>query len=94
MKKHSIKFQFIKEKGQWPILIAKTKCCTFICLECHPTESGYFKHCIAFLDGCLNDSGIPTVWQEVEDKTYTGRVVDVKQGREKLKDVPLNKLPF
>jgi hypothetical protein len=49
---------------------------------------------MAFLQGCLNDEGIPLVWQEVEDKTYTGRVVEIKQGREKLGQPPLDKLPF
>lgn len=93
MKKTTVKFQIIKEKGQWPICIAKTKFRTYICLEYLPYEQNYVSYCREFISRWLYGLAIPDDWQEIENKTYMDRFFDMKKAKKIAQPSTLDELP-
>jgi hypothetical protein len=94
MKKATVTFEFVKKKGEGPICIAKTKTSTFICLEYYPTREDYMDLCHQFLYAFIFQTSYPLRWQEIENKTHSGRISHIKRGRRSAGLPQIDAIPF
>jgi hypothetical protein len=94
MKNVTVTFEFIKEKEEWPICIAKIGDTTFICLEYLPYRSSYVGYCQKFLEAFLFGHDYSIEWQEVKPKTRIKRASHMR-GKEKVRGLlAIEDLPF
>jgi hypothetical protein len=94
MIKMKVTFEFIKEEGEWPICIAKTKKGTFICLEYLPRPQSYYRLCQDFLQAFLFGYNHPPQWQEVKRETRVKRASHMKKKEKVTGILVTEKLSF